>query len=322
MEDQRVSQATLVRVPCPLCHGTRSRYERLLRQFTLERCLACGFVFMNPQYPLESLRDLYEQKETSRHIALYERIMTPAIGKELDRVLGQLAAHGSAGGRLLDFGCSAGYFVERAAAAGWEAHGLDLSLWVAEAGATRGVSNIHVGYLAEQNFDDDSFDVLYSSQVLEHLPQPKKELQELHRVLKPGGLFYANVPNYRCLSIVLGRDDFELNTPPQHVNYFTPATLRRLFEESGFEVLRTNTYGGLKWENLLGRPIVSDVANAYRAEKLDSAQASALAYQAANPSAAKRLAMPFVNVVLYKLAKVGMGLEIIARKRLLGASCR
>jgi len=308
-----MSHPPLARVLCPLCESASSRPERVVGGFALERCNNCHFVFANPQYRPEALQGLYEEKEAAHHIALYEKIMTPAVIADFDRILSQLAAIAPRRGRLLDFGCASGHFVERALSRGWEAHGLDLSPWVQDAAAARGLSNVRQGTLADKHFPDGYFDVVHSSQVFEHLPGPKNELREVRRILRSGGLFYANVPNYRCLSIVLGRDDFELNTPPQHVNYFTPRTLRTLCETVGFRVLRTRTFGGLKWENLLGRPIVSEIANAYRTSA-GPQEGPPPKLQSVNASRVKRLAFPLVDLVFYRIAQVGMGVEVFALK--------
>lgn len=67
------------------------------------------------------------------------------------------------------------------------------------------------------------------------------ELKDIQRVLRPGGLLLLQAPNYRTLSILLGRDDFRLNTPPQYLNYFTPKTLRKLLLQNGFRVMQMRT---------------------------------------------------------------------------------
>jgi ubiquinone/menaquinone biosynthesis C-methylase UbiE len=44
-------------------------------------------------------------------------------------------------------------------------------------------------------FDDNSFDFVYSYHALEHIPEPKKALSEMARVLRPGGWFWIGTPN-------------------------------------------------------------------------------------------------------------------------------
>src|SRR5262249_26122198 len=137
-----------------------------------------------------------------------------------------------------------------------------------EAARRRKVPHFHQGLLSDQHFPDEWFDAVCAQQVLEHLPDPARDLAEIRRVLRPGGVLYVNVPNYRCLSILLGRDDFELNWPMEHVNYFRPGTLRKLLDRCGFDVLRTSTFGGVKWENIVGKPTQSDESRARRGEQV------------------------------------------------------
>jgi SAM-dependent methyltransferase len=220
---------------------------------------------LNPQYGPEGYETLYGKREDPDSlVSLYARIHTPKVLAEYDITLDEIEALLPARGRLLDFACAAGYFYERALKRGWDAHGADLGEWCALAAERRGLSNMHIGSLKDMGFPPGHFDVVYAAQVLEHILNPQAELEQLFKLVRPGGLLYVTVPNYQCLSIVCGKDDFELNTPPQHVNYFIPGTLRRLMENCGAEGVRVRSGGGLKWENLFGRKISSDIAAAYR----------------------------------------------------------
>jgi SAM-dependent methyltransferase len=311
-----MDSSDLIRIPCPLCGGSSTRYERTVRGFALERCRHCGMVFANPQYTQERMQHLYHDRDTDKLIQLYAQAATTAVLADIDRLLDEVEGILPGRGRILDFGCGPGYFFERAGQRGWDAHGIDYGSWVEKAAASRGLRNVHVGPLRDQGFSDGFFDVVCANQVLEHLAVPKDDLREIRRTIRPGGLFYASVPNYHCLSILLGRDDFELNEPPQHVNYFTPKSLCSLLNACDFEVLRVSTYGGLKWENLLGRPIESDIAAAYR--NVESAPDGPPGNGKRNGSAEtpfmKRMMRPLVKTLLYRMAKVGMCLEVFARK--------
>jgi SAM-dependent methyltransferase len=274
-------------------------------------------VFANPQYTQEKMRHLYHDRDTDHLIKLYAQSATSAVLADIDRLLDDVEAALPGRGRILDFGCGPGYFFERAGQRGWDAHGIDFGSWVEKASLARGLRNIHVGALSDQGFADGFFDTVCANQVLEHMAAPKDDLKEIRRTIRHGGLFYASVPNYRCLSILFGRDDFELNEPPQHVNYFTPKSLCRLLEDCGFEILRTSTYGGLKWENLLGRRISSDIAEAYRggASGPDAVSGNGAIIGPARTPLIKRMLHPAVKTFFYRLAKVGMCLEVFARRR-------
>jgi SAM-dependent methyltransferase len=311
-----VATLPLVRVACPLCDAAQTRFERVVRGYRLERCRQCGLVFANPQLPPQDLLGGYEERDSPDFLsAFYERVTTPEKVAEYDLILAALEKLLGKPGRLLDFGCGPAYFIERAAYRGWEAHGVEVALWAEQEARRRGVRHFHRGLLVEQQFPDGHFDVVCANQVLEHLPTPRVDLAEMRRVIRPGGLFYANVPNYHTLPIMLERDDFELNFPMAHVNYFTPTTFAKLLTAAGFRVLWTSTNGGLKWENLVGVRTISEEVRAIHGEPPSSPK------PAVNGSAApqrrplwKRVVFPAVKYCFYEWAQVGMSLEAFARK--------
>jgi SAM-dependent methyltransferase len=309
-----MNAADLIRIDCPICRHGESRPERTVAGYGLERCRDCGFVFVNPQPSEEELTRIYAVRDVEELIRLYSRIQNADVERQQDRILDLLERYLPNRGRLLDFGCGAGYFAERAARRGWQASGIELGHWCREAAQRRGFENVFIGSLADGVFPPGHFDIVCANQVLEHLPNPRQTLTQIHAVIRPGGFFYANVPNYRCLSILLGKDDFEHNTPPQHLNYFTPRSFTQLLKSAGLNVRLASTYGGLKWENLVGCRTKSTITAAYDAP-LDSAPARE-PRPAARESFLKRLIRPPVDLLFYGWAKVGIALEAVAKRPL------
>jgi SAM-dependent methyltransferase len=309
----------LIRVRCPLCDETRTSPERVVSGFALERCCRCGFVFVNPRYANDPLLGQYH-KDADAQLDIWERITTPTMIADYERMLKNLEEALPGQGRLLDFGCGPCYFLACAARRGWDAHGVELGAWSRQAAQARGVSKrLHVGLLADQNFPDTYFDVIYSNQVFEHLAQPRDDLRELQRILRPGGILYLNVPNYHRLPVMLDMDDFMLDTPMGHVNYFTPQTLKRLVTTGGFRVLRVATYGGVKWENLLGLPTRGEVVDAVKAHHANGVTGNGS--NGASRDSAKsgrplllRMLSPLLKALVYRWAKLGLTLELIARR--------
>ena len=307
----------LVRSRCPLCGSGHSRPETKIAGYQMDKCSDCSLVFMNPRCTGEHLEAIYTVRDEQELIDLYARIATPKVIGEYHEKLAKIERIVPGKGKLLDFACAAGYFFEQAQKRGWDAHGCDVGVWAGRAAAVRGLKNMHIGELDSLGFPDESFDVVYAAQVFEHLLNPLQDLKALLRVLKPGGLLYIDVPNYRTLPIMLGRDDFMLNEPPQHINYFTPTTMRRMLQDAGLKSIKIGSGGGLKWENLLGRPISSDIADAYgltgdtgpvrkaqRPSLLSRVKSTAI-------SVAKSVV---VNPVLYGQARVGINLTSFSIK--------
>jgi hypothetical protein len=53
----------------------------------------------------------------------------------------------------------------------------------------------------------------------------------------------VDIPNYRTIPIILNRDDWYMNHPPQHLNYFTPTTIASLLSKAGFAMEELYTEG-------------------------------------------------------------------------------
>ena len=307
----------MIHVACPLCDGDDQAFERTVRGFQLVRCRNCSFVFVNPRYSDAALDEIYTSKESDAHTDLYSRIATPGLIAAYNLILDRLERLLPGRGKLLDVGCGAGYFFEQAQQRGWDAHGVDLGGWAADAAKARGLRNLHTGRLVDLGFPDRHFDVIFSAQMFEHLPEPRKELADMQRLLRADGLLYLDVPNYHTLPILLGRDDFMLNTPPQHLNYFTPRTLMKLLESSGWRSVQVATSDGLKWQNIFGRPIRSEIASAYGLgaaprETVSDSDRPALSRTILNGIKAT-VRTTVVQPLFYRSLQVGMLLSATAR---------
>ncbi|HEX5235830.1 MAG TPA: class I SAM-dependent methyltransferase [Silvibacterium sp.] len=95
-------------------------------------------------------------------------------------------------GKLLDYGCSWGYCTRQFIEAGYDAEGFEISEPRAQYG--RGTLGLRITSDIT-DFEDSSFDVIYTAHVLEHIPTPKATLNEFRRLLKPGGMLFLYVPN-------------------------------------------------------------------------------------------------------------------------------
>lgn len=172
------------------------------------------------------------------------------------------------GGCVLDVGCGTGGFLhqltrrfpDRYAATGTDVAGPALDH------AEKLGLRIHRGSFLDGSLAAGSFEAVTFWAVLEHLAQPTRFLREAHRVLRPGGLCFALVPNLDSLAVrLLGmRYRYVL---PQHLNYFTAATLVRAFAEAGGWQLTARRFTHFNplvvVQDFRNRqPFVSDVARA------------------------------------------------------------
>lgn len=99
------------------------------------------------------------------------------------------------GKKLLDAGCGTGWFSKRAVERGAKVTSMDLGEKLLEQVARKCESERVVGSLLGLPFADNTFDMVVSSEVIEHTPDPTKGMQEMLRVLKPGGILILTTPN-------------------------------------------------------------------------------------------------------------------------------
>jgi len=85
-------------------------------------------------------------------------------------------------------------------------------------------------------FADDSFDCVIASEILEHLHQDDDVLDEIQRVLRPGGIFAASVPRYLPEAICWALADEYANSAGGHVRIYRRSELRAKLESHGYRI--------------------------------------------------------------------------------------
>jgi 2-polyprenyl-3-methyl-5-hydroxy-6-metoxy-1,4-benzoquinol methylase len=110
-----------------------------------------------------------------------------------------------AGRRLLEIGCGRGGFscwLARAAMPAPSLVAIDYSSVAIEKGrahaAAEGISNVswQIGDIQAIDHPNATFDTVFSCETSEHVPDPRRAVAELARVLKPGGRLFLTTPNY------------------------------------------------------------------------------------------------------------------------------
>ena len=145
-------------------------------------------------------------------------------------------------GRLLDVGSGSGFFLDVARERGWEVHGTEYDPNMVASCAARGF-HMQQGPLDPSNYAQGSFDVITSFEVLEHLVAPQQELSYFHQLLRPGGALYLTTPNFNALSRRIARGSWNIVNYPEHLNYYTPSTIRTALLGAGFQERRIWTTG-------------------------------------------------------------------------------
>ena len=246
MVSSRKESDRLNMICCNLCGGSDARPMINKNGYTVYRCAGCGLAFTHPQP--ESLGDQYD----ADYFKLYQKRRSFRLKRSDSRL--RTIELMRAPGRLLDIGCSLGYFVEGALARGWQARGLEISAYASEE-ARKGGLDVATGALDAIHYPDASFDCVTMWDVLEHVPDPTQHMVEVSRILPPEGLVVIGTPNLAHVMFRLKGREWRHLKPSEHIFYFTPATAARLLEKTGFPQVQPPLAGYRKFRGALGTAI-------------------------------------------------------------------
>jgi len=207
--------------------------------------------------------------------------------------------------QVLEFGCATGEALAEFSREGSNCLGLDLSH-----GLIGLAKKLHPEIQFEVALDPkegSKFDLIMAFHVLEHIEDAKSFVGKAQSRLNPGGHILLGVPNYASLT----RKVFRENWPdfiPEHVQHFSPRSMRHLLEANGFEVLQIKTVGrGWQWLGGLKRAVKGG-NKAAPAAKTRPSEKAILALRVF-----EKTMYPFLKVE--EVCGVGSEMLVVARKR-------
>jgi SAM-dependent methyltransferase len=171
---------------------------------------------------------------------------------EWERRRALLLSEVRAGERVLDLGCGAGRFLTALGEAGADPAGVEIAEAAAERARATGIEVRLVEPDGTLPYGHGEFDLVWCSEVLEHVPDVGAMLFEARRVLKRGGRLLLTVPYHgrlQAAAVALTRFDSHFDPLGQHVRFFTRTSLARTLEASGFEPVELRKLGPM----LVGR---------------------------------------------------------------------
>jgi SAM-dependent methyltransferase len=237
---------------CPICTSSINRWRSKIadnKTYHIDRCIACGFAFVNPRPSLSFLMDFYSK---SGHQPSTEKLTddvsivsikdieskdpnsTIDAGRMINMVRGLL--HEDSNEKFIDVGCGYGFFSKEAIENGFKVTPLEL------AQVERKIANDLLGIcpidISFESFDcsSSSFSVVLMSQILEHALDINLWIKKAHNLLEPNGIIARALPNYGSIFRIILQENEPYICPPAHVNFFNPGSLSKLLMKHGFKV--------------------------------------------------------------------------------------
>ncbi len=265
---------------CDLYQGLEDLMFGVPGQWSFLQCPSCGLAWLKNQPIVEDIPKLYESYYTHASVepdntfkkivkigipvhdfAYNQALPHPRLLTAIAAKIGplrEIAAHSvmwqkaKTGGKLLDFGCGAGVDLFHLQQMGWQVFGTEPDPKAVEA-ARKLLNNDNVfeGFLEDAGFDENTFDALTSSHVLEHLFDPLTTLKECRRVMKPGAQLTFATPNIDSLASRHFKEYWRGLEIPRHLFLFSERSLREMAEKAGFrniKILTPSCYAFYIWQ--------------------------------------------------------------------------
>ena len=141
------------------------------------------------------------------------------------------------GGKLLDIGCSWGGYLSKMKELGWDTYGVEMNSKIVDyAKENLGLQNIYNGLIEEIEFDRKYFSAVNMSMILEHTYNPLGVLRKVNYIMKNNGQLIITTPDISGFEANTFKDKFYGIQVPQHLNHFTPNTIKLVLSKAGFKI--------------------------------------------------------------------------------------
>lgn len=233
-------------VNCILCGKDNTKVLMEGYNTNLVKCRTCGLVYYNPRKKLnEFLQEI--QKTYNSFCWDYEKInfsKRKIFLHHIKKILEKIRSK-NLNKRLLDIGCSDGFFLEIAKSFGFDIYGVEISNKVISYAQERRpmIANCILNTtLKDANFTNQYFDVITLWDVLDELYSPDEELKEIRRILKPAGIIVLRIRNAKIhlwiykLRRILSKF---ISSPHVFHSYgFTHKTIKKMLIKHGFKKIK------------------------------------------------------------------------------------
>jgi 2-polyprenyl-3-methyl-5-hydroxy-6-metoxy-1,4-benzoquinol methylase len=200
----------------------------------LVRCDNCGLVKLHPMPTQNKLETFYPQ-EYCHHFTHKKGLLKHLYRMFFSGKIARIAPYIPARARILDVGCSSGYFMSllKTHNPTWDVAGLEMREDAVAYGKSIGLNIIH-GRIGEAELLSDYYDVIFLNHLIEHVLDPGFILRSLKAPLKPGGRVFLETPNTDCADFTLFKGCSGVLHFPRHTYLFNESNMSQLLASCGF----------------------------------------------------------------------------------------
>ena len=234
--------------------GVDFEYQTSSQTFSFVKCKDCNLVYLNPRPRNSELSKIYPQNylaynlsedDKTKKSSLAYKLRSSFYTSKVKYALKFLLSTDNNQISLLDIGAGDGRLLN------WyktipgkkiSTHAVEMNSQAIELLKQQGHNTYH-GLYSETNIPHESFDIVHSSHVIEHVSDPHEFTEKSFQLLKPGGLYLTETPNIDCFDAKFfvkrywGGYHF-----PRHWTLYTPETFSTSLNEVGFEIIKVRFF--------------------------------------------------------------------------------
>ena len=219
---------------CPSCDAGPGRPFGNKEGFSLYTCETCDLTYVDPMPSTAELAEFYREYYKTRQ---YRQKLDSKVRRARRRI--RRIKRGVGGSRFIDVGCNVGFAVEAARQCGFQARGIDIdAVAIGEARTLFPDCQFEHSSVEALASSGRQYDVVYCSEVIEHLPNFAVFLQAIRKLVTEDGLVFITTPDLGHRSV--RRDPYagDFIRPPEHLLYFTRKSIERVMRRQGFTRVR------------------------------------------------------------------------------------
>lgn len=226
---------------CKICKSKKSKLIYKVAKYELFNCLECQVAYLFPEPSIYSTKltnlKMYDSKKVIKEYFKVRKMLN-SRAKKCVKVLKEHKKNG----KLLDVGCSYGFYLDVFQKHGYETTGIDISSkaisYVRSYIKTKGINDRFENHY----FARKSFDIITLIDVLEHSLDPNKIISKCNRILRNNGIIIIQTPNFNSIISRLTGSKWIWLLLPQHVFLYSAYSLIFLLIQHGFRILHISTW--------------------------------------------------------------------------------
>ena len=232
---------------CPNCGDTNISFVLSAKDYTVSgesfeiwECKNCTLRFTQCVPGKEEIGKYYQSENYISHSDTSKGFINSLYHKVRKRTLIQkrkliLKATGKSTGQILDVGCGTGAFLATMQHADWKCSGIE-----PEENARKKAQELYGLQVMKENefynFPSEAFDAITLWHVLEHVHDLHPYIQQLRKLLAPGGKLFIAVPNYTSADEKIYHEYWAAYDVPRHLYHFPPKAMEQLMDKHGLKI--------------------------------------------------------------------------------------